>query len=56
MLLRQRIGIEADKFKGKDLPLEQRTYKGAKPTARAKSEMVHVLLAAGNTKEQVEKH
>ena len=55
MLVRQRIGIEAAKLKDKNLPLEQRSYKGAKPTARAKSEMVHSLLAAGHTKEQVAK-
>jgi len=53
MLVRQRIGIEAAKLKDKDLPLEQRTYKGAKPTARAKSTSVFALLAAGHTKEQI---
>jgi DNA invertase Pin-like site-specific DNA recombinase len=55
MLVRQRIGIEAAKAKDKTLPLEQRTYKGAKPTARAKAAEVHALLAAGRTKEQVAK-
>lgn len=55
MLVRQRIGIEAAKMKDKDLPLDQRSYKGAKPTARAKSESVLALLAAGHTKEQVAK-
>lgn len=53
MLVRQRIGIEAAKEKDKGLPLEQRTYKGAKPTARAKSESVHALLKAGHTKEEI---
>lgn len=55
MLVRQRIGIEAAKLKDKELPLEQRTYKGAKPTARAKAASVHALLAAGHSKEQVAK-
>lgn len=55
MLVRQRVGIEAAKFADKGKPLEERTYKGAKPTARAKSESVHALLAAGQTKEQVAK-
>lgn len=55
MLLRQRVGIEAAKAKDKTLPLEQRTYKGAKPTARAKADSVHALLAAGLTKEQIAK-
>ena len=55
MLVRQRIGIEAAKAKDKTLPLEQRTYKGAAPTARAKSAEVHALLAAGRSKEQVAK-
>jgi DNA invertase Pin-like site-specific DNA recombinase len=55
MLLRQRIGIEAAKAKDKTLPLEKRTYKGAKPTARAKTAEVHALLAAGRTKEQTAK-
>ncbi|MEJ7806927.1 MAG: recombinase family protein [Telluria sp.] len=53
MLVRQRIGIEAAKLKDKTLPLEQRTYKGAKPTARAKSDAVHALVRAGHTKEQI---
>lgn len=55
MLIRQRIGIEAAKAKDKSLPLEQRTYKGAKPTARAKAAEVHALLAAGRSKEQIAK-
>jgi DNA invertase Pin-like site-specific DNA recombinase len=55
MLLRQRIGIEAAKLADKGKPLEERTYKGAKPTARAKADSVHALLAAGHTKEQVAK-
>jgi DNA invertase Pin-like site-specific DNA recombinase len=55
MLVRQRIGIEAAKAKDKTLPLEQRSYKGAKPTARAKAAEVHALLAAGRTKEQIAK-
>jgi DNA invertase Pin-like site-specific DNA recombinase len=53
MLVRQRIGIEAAKAKDKGLPLAERTYKGAKPTARAKADDVHALLAAGRTKEQI---
>lgn len=55
MLVRQRIGIEAAKAKDKTLPLEQSTYKGAKPTACAKAASVHALLAAGHTKEQIAK-
>ncbi|RFP23128.1 recombinase family protein [Duganella sp. BJB488] len=55
MLVRQRIGIEAAKAKDKTLPLEQRTYKGAQPTARAKAAEVHALLAAGRSKEQIAK-
>lgn len=55
MLVRQRIGIDAAKAKDKTLPLEQRTYKGAKPTARAKAAEVRALLAAGRTKEQIAK-
>ena len=55
MLLRQRVGIEAAKAKDKTLPLEQRTYKGAKPIARAKATEVHALLAAGRSKEQIAK-
>lgn len=55
MLVRQRIGIEAAKAKDKTLPLEQRTYKGAPPTARAKAAEVHALLNAGRSKEQVAK-
>jgi DNA invertase Pin-like site-specific DNA recombinase len=55
MLVRQRIGIEAAKLKDKDLPLDQRTYKGAEPTARAKPDSVHALVKAGRTKEQVAK-
>ena len=53
MLIRQRVGIEAAKLKDKDLPFEERTYKGAKPTARAKAASVHALLASGHTKEQI---
>lgn len=55
MLVRQRIGIEAAKLADKGKPLEERTYKGAKPTARAKAASVHALLASGQTKEQVAK-
>ena len=55
MLIRQRIGIEATEAKDKDLPLEQRTYKGAKPTARAKADNVRALLAAGYSKERIAK-
>lgn len=56
MLERQRIGIAAAKERDKSLPLEKRTYKGAKPTARAKADSVHALLATGMTKEQVAKN
>lgn len=55
MLVRQRIGIEAAKAKDKTLPLEQRTYKGAKPTARAKAASVMALVKAGQSKEQIAK-
>jgi DNA invertase Pin-like site-specific DNA recombinase len=55
MLVRQRIGIEAAKAKDKNLPLAERTYKGAKPTARAKAASVHALLKSGHTKEQIAK-
>lgn len=55
MLVRQRIGIEAAKAKDKTLPLAERTYKGAKPTARAKAASVHALLKSGHTKEQIAK-
>lgn len=56
MLERQRVGIAAAKERDKTLPLEQRTYKGAKPTARAKADAVLALLADGTrTKEQVAK-
>jgi DNA invertase Pin-like site-specific DNA recombinase len=55
MLVRQRIGIEAAKLADKGKPLEERTYKGAKPTARAKAASVHALLASGHTKEQIAK-
>jgi len=41
--------------KDKDLPLEQRTYKGAKPTAHAKADSVRALLAAGYSKERITK-
>ncbi len=44
MLVRQRIGIEAAKARDKTLPLQERTYKGAKPTARAKADSVRALL------------
>jgi DNA invertase Pin-like site-specific DNA recombinase len=55
MLVRQRIGIEAAKAKDRTLPLEERTYKGAKPTARAKADSVRALLAAGYSKERIAK-
>lgn len=55
MLVRQRIGIEAAKAKDKTLPLEQRSYRGAKPTAREKTASVLALLAAGQSKEQIAK-
>ena len=55
MLQRQRVGIEAAKLADKSLPLELRTYKGAKPTARAKASDVQALLSAGRTKEQIAK-
>lgn len=55
MLVRQRIGIEAAKLADKGKPLEERSYKGAKPTARAKAASVHALLASGHTKEQIAK-
>lgn len=55
MLVRQRIGIEAAKAKDKTLPLEQRSYKGAKPTARAKADSVRALLASGHSKERIAK-
>lgn len=56
MLQRQRIGIEAAKAKDKALPLAERTYRGAKPTARAKADAVMDLLASGKrTKEEVAK-
>ena len=55
MLQRQRVGIEAAKLADKSLPLELRTYRGAKPTARAKASDVQALLAAGRTKEQIAK-
>jgi DNA invertase Pin-like site-specific DNA recombinase len=55
MLERQRVGIAAAKERDKYPPLEQRTYKGAKPTARAKADSVKALLATGKTKEQVAK-
>jgi DNA invertase Pin-like site-specific DNA recombinase len=53
MLMRQRVGIEAAKLADKGKPLEERTYKGAKPTARAKAADVYALLAAGRSKEQI---
>lgn len=55
MLVRQRVGIEAAKLADKGKPLSERTYKGAKPTARDKSASVHALVAAGHTKEQIAK-
>lgn len=55
MLVRQRIGIEAAKAKDKTLPLAERSYKGAKPTARAKAASVLALLASGHSKEQIAK-
>jgi DNA invertase Pin-like site-specific DNA recombinase len=56
MLQRQRIGIESAKLKDKTLPLAERTYRGAKPTARAKADAVIDLLASGKrTKEEVAK-
>jgi DNA invertase Pin-like site-specific DNA recombinase len=55
MLVRQRIGIEAAKAKDKTLPLEERSYRGAKPTAREKAASVHALLAAGHSKQQIAK-
>lgn len=55
MLERQRVGIAAAKERDKNLPLAERTYKGAKPTARAKADSVRALLATGMTKEQVAK-
>lgn len=53
--IRQRIGIEAAKAKDKTLPLVVRSYKGAKPTARAKAASVLALLASGHTKKQIAK-
>jgi DNA invertase Pin-like site-specific DNA recombinase len=55
MLERQRFGIAAAKERDKGLPLAERTYKGAKPTARAKADSVKALLATGMTKKQVAK-
>jgi DNA invertase Pin-like site-specific DNA recombinase len=55
MLERQRVGIAAAKERDKGKPLAERTYKGAKPTARAKADSVKALLATGMTKEQVAK-
>jgi DNA invertase Pin-like site-specific DNA recombinase len=45
MLERQRDGIAAAKAKG--------LYKGRKPTARAKSDQVHVLAGEGLSKEKI---
>jgi DNA invertase Pin-like site-specific DNA recombinase len=56
MLQRQRVGIDAAKAKDKTLPLEERTYKGAKPTARNKAESVITLIASGKSKKQVAEH
>jgi DNA invertase Pin-like site-specific DNA recombinase len=55
MLERQRVGIAAAKERDKGKPLAERSYKGAKPTARAKADSVKALLATGMTKEQVAK-
>jgi DNA invertase Pin-like site-specific DNA recombinase len=56
MLERQRVGIAAAKERDKGLPLAERTYKGAAPTARAKASEVMALLADGTrTKAQVAK-
>jgi DNA invertase Pin-like site-specific DNA recombinase len=55
MLERQRVGIAAAKLADIGKPLAERTYKGAKPTARAKSADVQALLVAGRTKEQIAK-
>jgi DNA invertase Pin-like site-specific DNA recombinase len=54
-LVRQRIGIEAAKQADKSKPQAERSYKGAKPTAREKAASVHTLLAAGHTKEKIAK-
>ena len=56
MLERQRVGIAAAKERDKSLPLEKRSYKGAKPTARAKAESVRALLATGMTKQEIAKN
>lgn len=56
MLQRQRVGIDAAKAKDKTLPLAERTYKGAKPTARNKGESVITLIASGKSKKQVAEH
>ena len=56
MLERQRVGIAAAKERDKSLPLEKRSYKGAKPTARAKAESVRALLATGMTKLEIAKN
>jgi DNA invertase Pin-like site-specific DNA recombinase len=45
MLERQRDGIAAAKAKG--------LYKGRKPTARVKSDQVHVLACEGLSKEKI---
>jgi DNA invertase Pin-like site-specific DNA recombinase len=52
MLERQRIGIEGKKRLDKDLPFEQRTYKGRAPTAMKKAESVRALLALGTKSKQ----
>jgi DNA invertase Pin-like site-specific DNA recombinase len=53
MLERQRVGIEAKKAQDKNLPLEQRTYRGRAPTARKKADSVFALLALKKSKQQV---
>jgi len=55
MLVRQRVGIEAAKLADKSKPLEERSYRGAKPTARAKADSVRALLASGYSKERIAK-
>lgn len=46
-------GIAAAKAKDKTLPLPERIYKGAKPTAHAKAASVLALLAPGHSKKQI---
>ncbi|MDM5182094.1 recombinase family protein [Massilia sp. DJPM01] len=52
MLERQRIGIEGKKRLDKNLPLDQRTYKGRAPTAMKKADSVRALLALGTKSKQ----